>query len=265
MKTLFRQILFTVFFIALLIGCDQDSGKGFTWVESKEWKNMGPISFTLPEFPGQEFMLVFPEWFTSDRVNSVTNFNWDLNPYSAVGAWDDGPYTAAITITLKKSEVQVELHWEYEFKNGSDTTVNSLSAFNCLNLNWAPLFKDLTMERTWVRDAKGREVSLKDIAKTQGEDRRTMQFYPVKGGIDLNQFGLIARWQVNSPAQLTGNRVKVFSKDGKWQLETIVDGPVAYFFNNWEEDHGCVHAAPLFHTIAPGESGVAKGRIIFTR
>jgi hypothetical protein len=256
--------------IALLIGCERNSetvksGKGIQWVEPKKWQSMGPISFKLQAFPDQEFMLVFPEWFTSDELNMVTRFNWDLKPYVAIGSWESESYASTLTIRFKQSEQKVELEWDYEFKNGSDKDVTNLAAFNCLNLNWAPLFKDLAMERTWIGDEKGKDVLLKQIVKTQGEGKRTMQFYPAIGGIELDQYRLIARWQVTSPTHLSGNRVRVESKDGRWQLETIVDGPVAYFFNNWEEDHGCIHTAPLFPSITPGESAMVKGWIIFTK
>jgi hypothetical protein len=256
--------------IVLLIGCERNSeninsGEGIQWVEPKKWQSMGPISFKLPAFPDQEFMLVFPEWFTSNKLNTVTRFNWDLNPYVAIGSWEKESYTSTLTIRLKQSEQKVELVWNYEFTNNSAQLVTNLAAFNCLNLNWAPLFKDLAMERTWVKDKNGKEVLLKEIVKTQGEGKRTMQFYPAKNGIKLDQYRLIARWEVTCPTHLSGDRVKLISKDDRWQLETIVDGPVAYFFNNWEEDHGCIHTAPLLPSIAPGKSAKAKGRIIFTK
>ena len=262
-------IVCTILFV-LQNGCKQDSSKvdsekGVEWVEPKMWKNMGPISFKLQRFPEQEFMLVFPEWFTSDELNTLTNFDWKLKPNMAVGSWESESYGSELIIRFEQSDQKVELKWEYEFRNSSNHSVTNLAAFNCLNLNWAPLFKDLAMERTWVRDEKGQEVFLKEVAKTQGEGKRTMQFYPATGGIDLDQFRLIARWEVNSPEHLSGDRVKVISIDGRWLLETIVDGPVAYFFNNWEEDHGCVHSAPLFPPIAPNSSVSVRGRIVFTK
>jgi hypothetical protein len=210
-------------------------------------------------------MLFFPEWFTSDQFNSIVKFKWDLKPHVAIGSWTDDTYSSSVTIKLKESEHKVELSWVYEFKNNSDTNLTNLSAFNCVLLNWAPLFKDLTMERTWIKDKSGKEVPLNEIAKTQGEGKRTMQFYPAVSGIDLEKYRLNTRWEVTSPDYLSGDRIKVISTDGKWKLETIVDGPVAYFFNNWEGDHGCIHAAPLFPAIGPKSSGFAKGRIVFTR
>ena len=253
-----------------MLGCGQKSEKirsfeGFKWVEPQGLQDFNPISFKLSTFPDQDFMLFFPEWFTSDQFNSVTKFQWDLKPYLAIGSWAGDSYSSTVTIKLKESEQKVELYWEYEFTNNSDTNLNNLSAFNCVLLNWAPLFKDLAMERTWVRDASGKEVLLKDIAKTQGVGKRTMQFYPAIGGINLEQYRLNTRWEVTSPEYLSGDRVKVISKDGKWLLETIVDGPVAYFFNNWEEDHGCIHAAPLFPPIESKSSGSVRGQIVFTQ
>ena len=56
------------------------------------------------------------------------------------------------------------------------------------------------MERTLVIDGNGTELLLKDVSKTQGEGKRTMQFYPAIKGIDLDQYRLNARWEVSSPA-----------------------------------------------------------------
>ena len=91
-----------------------------------------------------------------------------------------------------------------------------------------------------------------------------MQFYPSAGGIDLAHVPIIARWGVTSHQHLSGDRIGVISQDGRWRAESIVEGPVAYFFNNWEDDHGCIHAAPLFGTIPPGKKGVARGKIVFS-
>ena len=111
--------------IALLIGCERNSemaksGKGIQWVEPKKWKSMGPVCFKLEAFPGQEFMLVFPEWFTSNELNTVTKFDWKLKPSHAVGTWEKESYTAILTIELNQSEQKIELSWEYKVRNSSD-------------------------------------------------------------------------------------------------------------------------------------------------
>ena len=141
-----------------------------------------------------------------------------------------------------------------------------VAAFNCWTMNFAPLFKDTKMERSWVYDLNGNKKSLKDVAKTQGPGRRTMQFYPAAGGIaDLSKSGWIQQWDVASPETLAVKKISIVSTDGRWVFENWVNGKVAYFFNNWEEDHGCFHASPLMaKELKPGASAHASGNFKFT-
>ena len=71
-------------------------------------------------------MLVFPEWFTSDRLNTITSFNWDLKPFGATGTWEEGEYSSKLTLLLEESTQKIEIKWEYEFINRSDTTITNL-------------------------------------------------------------------------------------------------------------------------------------------
>jgi hypothetical protein len=133
-------------------------------------------------------------------------------------------------------------------------------------MNTAPLFKDVQMERTTVRDASGNAMLLKDVRKRQGDGRRTMQFYPSVTGVDLTKSTWIKQWDVISDQPLSGNNVSILSTDAKWVFENKVTGNVAYFFNNWEGDHGCVHASPLLATeLKPGQKARASGEFRFTR
>ena len=250
--------------ISVAADAEEPEGTGsIQWVEPKRWKDLGALAFRLKEIPDQEFTLIFPEWFTSREIGSGARFQWEQTP--TTGTWKKDPYSAILKLRYEESDQKRELRWEYRFKNASDQDLTDLAAFNCFNLNGAPLFKDLAMERTWVRDPKGKRVLLKEVPKTQGPGKRTMQFYPAVPGIDLGSIRKIRRYAVTSTACLSGDRMGVVSKDGHWLVETIVEGPVAYFFNNWEADHGCIHAAPLLGTVKPGKTSTAKGRISFTK
>jgi hypothetical protein len=133
-------------------------------------------------------------------------------------------------------------------------------------MNTAPLFKDIHMERTTVHDASGNSILLKDVRKSQGDGRRTMQFYPSVNGINLAASDWIKQWNVISDQPLSGTHVSITSTDAKWVFENNVKGNVAYFFNNWEGDHGCVHASPLLaRELKPGRKAKASGEFRFTR
>ena len=131
----------------------------------------------------------------------------------------------------------------------------------------APLFKDTGMVRTWVKDETGKTTLLSTIQKTQGPNRRTMQFYSAAGGIaDVTKSNWINTWIILSPTTLSGNSVWLQSKDGNWKIETKVNERVAYFFNNWEAEHGCIHASPLLaRELKSGKTAVASGSFIFTK
>jgi hypothetical protein len=93
-----------------------------------------------------------------------------------------------------------------------------------------------------------------------------MQFYPSVEGIDLSNSPWISQWAVISNQRLSGRQVSITSNDGQWLYENKVNGRVAYFFNNWEDDHGCFHASPLLASeLKPGAIARAGGIFNFTK
>lgn len=236
---------------------------GIQWIPSRNWADLGAIAFRLPMLPDQEFTLIFPEWFAARETSWHAPCRWSNPPET--GVWEDGNGEATVRLRCMATGFGATLAWEYRFENRGARTLTDLAAFQCFNLDGAPLFKDLMMERTWYCDRQGAPVGLSGVKKNQGPGSRTMQFYPASRGIDLTRIAKIQAYGVTSPAKLTGDRLGVDSLDGRWQVQTVVDGPVAFFFNNWEPDHGCVHASPLLGTLAPGAVASAKGRIVICR
>lgn len=242
---------------------ERSIAEGLRWVEPRNWGHLGAHSFRLDAVPGEEFMLIFPEWLTSRETVLLPKFAWNRLP--ATARWQEGPYSLTISLRAERSDRSIGIAWEYLFRNEASARLTDLAAFNCLNLDAAPGFKDLAMERTWVSDADGQKICLRDVAKTQGPGKRTMQFYPVLHGMDPTLTAKISGYGVTSPARLSGDRIGVLSKSGDWLIESIVDGPLACLFNNWEADHGCIHAAPLFGDVAPASEAGVRGSVRFTR
>jgi hypothetical protein len=233
------------------------------WHTTDQWKGLGPICFRLAELPGQSFMLVFPEWITAREMNWHVDTKWTTSANAAEGNWREGDYSLTLRLKFAKQDAGSTLHWEYDFKNGSQSKLTDVAAFNCFNLVAAPNFKDLTLVRSWVGATDADKTWLVTVPKTKGP--RTLQFYPAQGGIELVGFPRYEQYQATASKRLSGDRVGVVSRDGRWRVENLVDGPVAYFFNNWEPDHGCIHAAPLFGEVAAGKTATAKGRVVFIR
>jgi hypothetical protein len=229
------------------------------------------IAIHISEMPGQKFVLEIPEVFTLREVNGdLYNYakqNWKYDSKGAELNYEDKKFQYSIQLKIVSNAKSIGLDWNMTCKNNTDSTMNDVAAFNCWTMNFAPLFKDTKMERTWVYDINGKKKSIKDVAKTQGPGRRTMQFYPAVGGVeDLTKTGWIQQWDVTAPEKLSVHKVSIMSTDGRWIFENWVNGKVAYFFNNWEEDHGCLHASPLLaRELKPGESAHANGTFLFTR
>lgn len=234
---------------------------GITWCATDRWPNLSPISFRLNELPGQSFLLIFPEWLTSRQQSWHVRPTWKREGSTATAEWTTDKVSLQLTLKFSHRRHIRELAWEYSIRNLTGTALDEVSVFNCFNLVDAPAFQDLTMERTWVGDGAGRRIPLAGVTRVKAP--RTIQFYPARGGLTLPKFERFSRYQANSPQELTGDRIGVVSRDGKWSVESVVTGQVAYFFNNWEADHGCIHAAPLLGKIAAGKQATAAGRLVF--
>lgn len=236
--------------------------QSINWYRPDKWQSLGSLGFRIEELPDDTFVMIFPEWITAREKSWHVPLKWQLSENEATGTWEEDDCKLELVLTYS-NEQSPALAWKYEFHNGSENALTDLAAFNCFNLVDAPSFKDLNMERTWVGNGHNRSDRLANVKKTKGP--RTLQFYPAKAGLNLPEFERFTRYGANSPQQLSGDRIGVLSKDENWSVQCIVEGPVAYFFNNWEADHGCVHAAPLLGNIAPGESATAQGKIVFTK
>lgn len=231
------------------------------------------IFIVLKDLPGQYFLFTVPEIFLAENFEKGI-FNADLTPWRIKGNTAfrkvrKNQLTYWVNMSLHQKNNIYWLEWTINFQNKSKDTIRNLSAFNCLSMNYAPLFKDTSLTRTWVENPDGKTVSLKSVQKTTGEGRRTMQFYPSVNGIkDLSTIPWLRDWQVISPQKLGGNKMWLYSKDNRWQIETLTDGKgqPAFFFNNWEGDHGCIHSSPLIaETLGPGKTATASGKFKFIK
>lgn len=229
------------------------------------------VFIILKDLPKQRFLFTVPEIFTAVGLKEGL-FNYDRQPWHLKGnnaekQAENGLYAYHILLQLHEEGNTFWVNWKITFENKSTQSLYDLAAFNCLNMNYADYFKDTAMTRTYVKDQSGKTISVKTILKTQGDNKRTMQFYLVAGGIeDLTKNTWPNGWGVTAPTLLSGNSMWVESVDAAWKIETIVDGQVAYFFNNWEADHGCIHASPLLaKELKPGETSTVTGSFRFTK
>ena len=257
-----RILLFLSFlYLSVEILSAEEKQVGITWEKAKYWHSLKPISFRVESFPDDIFLLIFPEWLTSREKSWHVRPTWKTDGGKATAEW----IAESVAVKLKLEYFQEcnasGLRWNYEVSNGSEQDLSDVALFNCFNLVDAPTFVDREMNRTWIRQGEENTVQLSTVKRTKAS--RTIQFYPAKGGLTLPEFERFMRYGATSTQELKGDRIAVDSKDGKWTVESIVDGQVAYFFNNWEPTHGCIHAAPLLGDIQAGKSAQSHGTIIF--
>jgi hypothetical protein len=271
-RIIFTRILLTVLSISLIYSLNsfsQEKKENGISFKAADKSNVS-IFIVLKELPDQFFLFTIPEIFTGKSLNNGL-FNadlipWKLNGNTATRTVENTNYSYDIRLNLNHKESEYWMEWTIKFKNNSKLSLYDLAAFNCLTMNFAPLFKDTTMSRTFAKDQFGKPIMLKNILKTSGNGRRNMQFYPVMGGIDLEESPWINNWNVISKTILSGNRIWLNSIDGKWKIETIVDGQPAFFFNNWEHDHGCIHSSPLLtKELKPSQTAIASGKFRFIK
>ena len=258
-----RKILQCLSFLFLPIAMLSAEGEqvGIKWEKAKYWHSLKPISFRVKEFPDDLFLLIFPEWLTSREKSWHVRPIWKTDGGKATAEWVAEGVSVKLKIEYTQLGKECVLKWNYEVTNGSEQDLRDVALFNCFNLVDAPAFVDREMKRTWIRNGRKNTVQLSTVKKTKAT--RTIQFYPAKGGLTLPEFERFMRYGATSTQELVGDRIAIDSKDGKWTVESIVDGQVAYFFNNWESTHGCIHAAPLLGDIPTGKLALSSGSIVF--
>jgi hypothetical protein len=231
------------------------------------------IFIVLKDLPEQKFLFTVPEIFLAENFKEGA-FMAELVPWqfkdNTIFRKSHGNRLAyRVDMSANQKDNVYWINWTINFENKSKDTIRNLSAFNCLTMHHAPMFKDTAMVNTWVKDAKGDTISLKSVQRLTGNGRRTMQFYPSANGIkDLHTIPWLRDWQVISPQTLSGNSMWLYSPDKSWKIETMTEGKgqPAFFFNNFEHDHGCIHSSPLLaQKLAPGETTSVSGKFIFTK
>lgn len=268
-----KLIFLSLFFSSLFSGSifSQANKKSASIaLETTDAQGRVAIAVTISDLPRQKFVLEIPELFTNKELKGeLFNYSKQVWKYRSDGAdmtLKDDKYEYTIKLDKFKSKNAIGLKWNISFKNNTNENVSDLIAFNCWTMNFAPLFKDVEMKRTFVRDSLGNKITLNEVRKTKGGGRRTMQYYPAANShVNLFESPWIRQWAVISNQQLSGNSISILSEDSKWLFENKVNGKVAFFFNNWEDDHGCVHASPLMTKhLKPGKIAKASGVFKFT-
>ncbi|KKL67489.1 hypothetical protein LCGC14_2134480, partial [marine sediment metagenome] len=145
---------------------------------------------------------------------------------------------------------------EMTITNLSDRLWRDVFAFNCLNPTSAKLFQDWKLKRTYM-SAHGRPMRMDGTKRVRGH-MPTVGFYTHEQ----------TPWGLESPFVRGFSAISPDRTDGSW-IVTLSDPPGAYMaattpdslflFDNL--DRCCIHSAPSFGDIGPGESSTTVCRL----
>ena len=149
---------------------------------------------------------------------------------------------------------------EMTIRNHTEFLWRDVFAFNCLNPIEAPAFQDWKLARTYM-SARGKPQCMAQTTRVKGH-MPTVEFHlpqQIKAGeesIFVRGFG------ATSPDRTDGSWIVTLSEPaGTYMAATAMEA--AFLFDNL--DRCCLHAAPSFGDIGPGESSLTVSRLYLAK
>lgn len=214
------------------------------------------LNLISDRFPQDEFSVNIPEQvFAADgRKGGFIDFQpeWFVSHDRLCFKWDQ-PGKAAISVELAPSPLV--LGYTINVRNLQEKAWENVCAFPCFNQIDAPAFEDRRMERTFI-PVGSKLTRLIDIPRVKSRSGRPFQIFLVEGAGQkvLPDFGC------TNPLRASGGYMITESRDGRWSVGMACQSPV-FLFNN--QEISCIHAAPGFGDMAPGEERTRSGEVRF--
>jgi acetyl esterase len=149
---------------------------------------------------------------------------------------------------------------EMTIRNHTEFLWHEVFAFNCLNPTGAPDFKDWTLERTYM-SSQGRPLCLARTERVRGH-MPTVGFY-LPDRIETGRESIFVRgFGATSPDRTDGSWIVTLSQpQGAYMAAAVVEA--AFLFDNL--DRCCIHAAPAFGDIGPGQTAMTVSRFYLAK
>jgi hypothetical protein len=214
----------------------------------------------VPAFPGEAFRLTLPEaigdasraiW-TGDLAQTWTEHGigrWKTQAHS------DGELEFVLTLTPGYDTVDIDV----SVTNKSARLWTHSMAFCCLNCAASPSLADFECARHWVR-AGARFRRLVEMPRKYS-GRPTIQVYSIQGAPPAMEIPFAAQFDA-TPDVVPEGWLAIQSRDGN-RLAAVVSNPALFLFQNME--YSCVHCAPSFGALGPGQVGSASTRMYFVQ
>jgi hypothetical protein len=213
----------------------------------------------VPTFPGEGFHLGIPE-----AIGDAARCVWfgGVEPVweeLGDGAWRqtarrEGELSYAITATPREDVVELRL----SLTNESDRAWAQSLAFNCFGCGGAGSVSDHECVRHWC--GSGGELRRLIEVPRRFSPRATVQLYSVEGAPPGADLPFVANFAATPDAVLEG-WLAIQSRD-ETRLVATASRPALFLFQNME--YSCIHSAPGFGPLGPGETGEAANLVYFT-
>lgn len=221
--------------------------------------NMGSALTDVPAFPGDTFSVAIPEaigdfaqTYWPNRI-AVTWQELDNGVWRSEGKVE-GELSYVATITPHEDTVDVRI----ALTNHSPRAWRQSLAFNCFNCGGSIAIRDHECVRHYVR-MDGKFKRLIEIPRKFGP-RPTVQLYSVQGALLGREIPFVANFQATPEDVVLEGWMAIQSRDGK-RLVAAVSKPALFLFQNME--YSCIHSAPSFGALKPGETGEALTKLYF--
>lgn len=149
---------------------------------------------------------------------------------------------------------------EMTIRNHTEFFWHDVFAFNCLNPIEAPAFKDWKLQRTYM-SSKGKPLCMAQTRRVKGH-MPTVGFYLPERTEPGQELIFVRTFGATSPDRTDGSWIVTLSEPaGAYMAATAVQ--TAFLFDNL--DRCCLHSAPSFGDIGPGQSSTAVSRLYLAK
>lgn len=221
-------------------------------------KMNGRIS-KVPGFEGDVFNLNFPE-----SIGSSHNSRWFRDVRASWEELENGDWLArgavdgVLEYTIDVSIYSDHVNFIMKLTNLSQEHWQQTMAFNCFNNGSALSVRDHECKRHWVR-TNGEFKRLIELPRVFGP-RPALQLYSVEGAPPGKEIPFVNRFKATPEEVSIEGWMAIRSRDDR-RMVAVVSKPALYTFQNRE--YSCIHSAPAFGALRPGEQGTAFSRIYF--
>ncbi len=221
------------------------------------------VAARVPDLDNQVFALGIPETIGC-REAMLVNFpeakiEWQGPDADGAVSCSWGP-GGRISYSLRLIPAADSVDVEMTIRNHTEFLWHEVFAFNCLNPIQAPAFQDWKLERTYM-SRQSKPFCMAQTTRVKGH-MPTVGFYlpeRIKTGeesVFLRGFG------ATSPDRTDGSWIVTLSEPaGTYMAATAME--TGFLFDNL--DRCCLHAAPSFGDLGPGETTTTVSRLYLAR